>query len=131
MHPERVKIGFKGTNRRATQRYAISRKMAYCLTGDTEAQWQQSKVLDMSARGIRFETSRPLPNGTLVDLVMDWPGIYHGRNEVRLFLSGTVCRSAPDDTALQILDHDFRFTPVEMPKRHRRTERRISVARAS
>jgi hypothetical protein len=85
-------------------------------------------VLDMSATGIRFDATNPLAVGTAIDIVVDWPGIYHGGDEVRLFLSGTVCRTSLDGTALEITNHDFRFAPVEIPSTRGRSERKLAVA---
>lgn len=131
MYPAQVKTGFTGINRRANRRYVVSRSMTYRLSGaPKDERWQQGTVLDMSASGIRFETGDSIPHGAIIDLMMDWPGIYHGRNEVRLSLSGTVCRSGADGTALRILEHDFRFEPVQISKRYRRTERPFTVALA-
>jgi hypothetical protein len=103
--------------------------MAYRVPSEgRDTAWKQGRVIDMSATGVRFEASQALLAGTRVDLVMDWPGIYHGRAEVRLFLSGTVCRDGLEGTALQITNHDFRFAPVEIPSRFRKTERKLAVA---
>jgi hypothetical protein len=72
--------------------------------------------------------SNPPAIGVALEMVIDWPGIYHGRPQVRLFLSGTVCRSLADGVVLCITNHDFRFAPVELPVRFRRTERKLAVA---
>jgi hypothetical protein len=116
-------------NRRSHHRYNFDRKMAYRLSGDTpQGGWKQGLVIDMSATGIRLATNNSPAIGTALDVVMDWPGIYHGRPEVRLFLNGTVCRSLADGVALRITNHDFRFAPVEVPARFRRNERKLAVA---
>jgi hypothetical protein len=116
-------------NRRSQHRYSLDRKMAYRLCGDArQGSWKQGRVVDMSATGIRLALSNPPAIGALLEVVMDWPGIYHGRPEVRLFLSGTVCRSLVDGVALCITNHDFRFAPVEVPARFRRNERKLAVA---
>ena len=116
-------------NRRSHNRYALDRKMAYRLRGDAQpGSWKQGRVVDMSATGIRLILSNPPAIGTSLEVVMDWPGIYHGRPEVRLFLSGMVCRSLVGGVALCITGHDFRFAPVEVPARFRRNERKLAVA---
>ena len=128
-HIESEALTFKGNNRRSHQRFAMCRKMAYRVTGPVSRNgWKQGTVLDMSATGIRFETANPLPEGAVIDVVLDWPGIYHGRDEVRLFLKGTVCRIGLEGVALEITGHDFRFAPAGIPNRLGLTQRRLAVA---
>ena len=116
-------------NRRSHHRYSLDRKMAYRLSGDTpQGGWKHGRVIDMSATGIRLAINNPPAMGTVLDVVIDWPGIYHSRPEVRLFLRGTVCRGLIDGAALCITNHDFRFAPVEVPARFRRNERKLAVA---
>jgi hypothetical protein len=116
-------------NRRSHHRYSLDRKMAWRLSGEPrQGGWKQGLAMDMSATGIRLTMTNPPAIGAELEVVMDWPGIYHGRQEVRLFLTGTVCRNMIDGIALRITNHDFRFAPVEVPARFRRSERKLAVA---
>ena len=116
-------------NRRSHHRYSLDRKMAYRPSeGPQPGGWKQGLVIDMSATGMRLMLSNPPAIGMSLEVVMDWPGIYHGRPEVRLFLIGTICRSLADGVALRITNHDFRFAPVAVPARFRRNERKLAVA---
>ncbi len=91
-------------NRRAAERYVLRMPMQY----RTIAQWLPGDTIDMSARGMLLDIPDSLPAGTRLEVVMDWPGIYFGRNKVRLFLIGTVTRVDERGTALRILRHEFR-----------------------
>jgi hypothetical protein len=116
-------------NRRSRHRYSLDRKMAWRVSGESrQGSWKQGLAMDMSATGIRLTMANPPAIDTEVEVVMDWPGVYHGRQDVRLFLSGSVCRNMIDGVALRITNHDFRFTPVEVPARFGRTERKLAVA---
>jgi hypothetical protein len=116
-------------NQRSHHRYSLDRKMAWRLSGESrQGAWKQGLAMEMSATGIRLTMTNPPAIGTELDVVMDWPGIYHDRQGVRLFLSGMVCRNMIDGVALRITNHDFRFAPVEVPARFRRTERKLAVA---
>jgi hypothetical protein len=120
---------FTGKNRREKQRYTVARNLAYRLVDDTQTGgWRKGRVLDMSSGGIRIEAAALLPEDTVLEIVMDWPGLYHGRDSVRLFLKGTVCRRDDAGTVLRITSHDFRFAAVEIPGRLRRPERKLAVA---
>jgi len=121
--------GSSRKNRRAAQRYTLNRKMAYRLHGEEKhSRWKQGLVIDMSSCGLRIEASGALPVGTDLDLIMDWPGIYHDREGVRLFVEATVCRTGSEGIGLQITAHGFRFPQLEIPARFRRNERKLAVA---
>ena len=75
-------------NRRSHHRYSLDRKMAYRPSeGLQPGGWKQGLVIDMSATGIRLMLSNPPAIGMSLEVVMDWPGIYHGRPEVIFFPS--------------------------------------------
>ncbi len=65
----------------------------------------------MSAAGIAIGIGRVLETDTEVELVLDWPGLYHGKQRMRLFVWGQVVRSDEAGTALRILSHEFRTAP--------------------
>jgi hypothetical protein len=58
---------------------------------------------------------------------MDWTGLYHGRESVRLFVIAQVTRTGARGTALRILSHRFRdVTPARV--RPERAVRNLALA---
>lgn len=100
---------FRGRNRRANNRYAVSRELAYRPSdGASERAWQRGRTLDMSASGILIDIPAGIPVGSQLELEMDWPGLYHDRLMMRLSLTASVVRVDARGTALRILRHEFR-----------------------
>jgi hypothetical protein len=80
----------------------------------------------MSGAGILID----LPSvaiGTKLELAMDWTGLYHGREAMRLFLLASVTRHDARGVALRILSHRFRDA---IPARVRipRADKNLAVA---
>jgi len=63
----------------------------------------------MSAGGILIEISEAIPVGAKLELAMDWTGLYHGRDRMRLHLIAAAWRADGRGTALRILRHKFRY----------------------
>jgi hypothetical protein len=81
----------------------------------------------MSAGGLLIDPPEAAPVGSTLEVAIDWPGLYHGKPMVRLFLIGSVARSDGRGTALRILSHQFRdVRPVAT--RRRRAESNLAVA---
>jgi len=79
----------------------------------------------MSAGGILIQLAEPISLGMKLELALDWPGIYHDREEMRLFLMAAVTRTGREGTALRIVSHRFR----EMSSaRLRRPDKNLAVA---
>jgi PilZ domain len=103
---------FKGKNRRTSNRYALRMPLQYRTSGSTlDSAWKTGRTLDISASGVQIEIPEAMPVGSRLELVMDWPGLYHCRPVVRLFLTASVMRTVADTNgtciALRILNHLF------------------------
>jgi PilZ domain len=84
-------------------------------------------MLNMSASGIFIDVPDSLVVGAKLELSMEWTGLYHGRQTMRLFVIATVIRSDKRGVALRILSH--RFRDVNSPRvRFQRTEKKLAVA---
>ena len=96
-------------NQRAFARYSF-------VTGLRFRAFRQAAIVcsgsgqsaDMSAGGIAIEIGRVLETGLEVELVLDWPGLYHERQRMRLFVWAEVVRSSEWVTAVRIVTHEFR-----------------------
>ncbi|MEI9977094.1 MAG: hypothetical protein WDO73_36610 [Ignavibacteriota bacterium] len=62
----------------------------------------------MSASGILIHVPNSVAVGAKLELSMEWSGLYHGRQAMRLFLIAVVTRIDDRGTALRILSHRFR-----------------------
>ena len=97
------------SDRRSHRRFAIQTAMRYrAANGPLNAAWKNGRVLNMSASGILIEVPDSLAVGTKLELSMDWTGLYHGRQNMRLFLIASVNRTDSRGIALRILSNRFR-----------------------
>lgn len=115
----------KAANRRANSRYAVKVPLRYRPAGGAwNTAWKPGRSLDMSARGIRIDIPESMPAGSRLELSMDWPGLFHGAETMRLFMIASVTRVDAHGTALRILSHRF-FGPAI---RSRRADGKRAVA---
>jgi PilZ domain len=95
--------------------------------GEFTSAWKSGHTLDMSVGGILIDTPEGVPVSSMVELAIDWLGLYHGKPMVRLFVIGSVVRNDGRGTALRILSHEFRdVRSAVIPSP--RTERNLAVA---
>ena len=98
----------KGINRRASKRYAVRTLVQYRTSGGArDAAWKCGRTLDMSVSGILLDTADATPVGSVLELAIDWTGLYHGKPMVRLSVIGSVARTDARGTALRILSYEF------------------------
>jgi hypothetical protein len=104
----------KPSERRKTIRYAVKKTMDYCVTsGRSGLRWERGWTLDMSAGGLFVQIPDSLPIGATLTAKMDWSGLYHGVQSVRLFLTCSVVRVESRGTALRIVKHEFRGQGIQ------------------
>ena len=114
--------------RRSHRRFALQTPLRYReANGPLNAAWKNGSMLNMSATGIFIEVADSLMVGTKLELSMEWTGLYHGRQTMRLFLIASVLRTGLQGVALRILGH--RFRDLSSPRvRIQRTEKKLAVA---
>ena len=101
----------KPNERRGKQRYAMKLPLLYRVAGTaSDSAWKRARGLDMSASGILVGFPEAMPVGTALELAMDWPGLYHDKPAMRLFLKVRVVRIDSRGAALRIVSHEFRET---------------------
>ena len=99
----------KPNERRGKQRYAMKLPLLYRAAGAVaDSEWKRARGLDMSASGILVGFPEAMPVGTALELAMDWPGLYHDKPVMRLFLKVRVVRTDSRGAALRIVGHEFR-----------------------
>jgi c-di-GMP-binding flagellar brake protein YcgR len=113
-------------NRRRNFRYSFTTDVTYCSTTAAGAALVgRGTTIDMSAGGILVELDRTLEPGSIVQMSLAWPGIYHNCGYVRLDVTCQVLRSEDKRIALQIRTHEFR-----VPRAVRPTQRQWGGAAA-
>jgi hypothetical protein len=115
-------------NRRAAHRYSPTAPLQYRAPhSNLPSGWKSGKLIDMSATGLRVEIPETVIEGTMMEFLMDWTGLYHGKSSVRLFVTASVVRVDARGPALRILRHQFRDARPAVV-RPRRVERNLAVA---
>jgi len=62
----------------------------------------------MSAGGVLMRVREAIALETILELSIDWPGLYHDKPAVRLSIIGSVARIDNRGTVVRILSHQFR-----------------------
>ena len=113
----------RGTGeRRSARRFSLNWPLQYRLTNAAwKGGWTNGHSVDMSARGMLLQTEEPMPAGLILEVDMEWPGLYHDKPMVRLHLLGSVTRADRRGTALRMLRCEFRYRGVPLPRPDPRT----------
>ena len=69
-------------------------------------------TLDLSRGGVRFESGRPLPEGSSVELAISWPVLLHNVAPMQLVVQGRIVRSEGGRIAIRTTQHEFRTMGV-------------------
>jgi hypothetical protein len=114
--------------RRSTRRYDLQTPIRYrTANGPLNSKWKHGSARNMSAGGILVQLPESVSLGCKLELAIDWPGLYHDRENMRLFLIASVARTGPGVAALRIESH--RFRDVSLPRvRLRRSDKKLAVA---
>lgn len=96
-------------DRRSHRRCSLDTIVRYRPAGGPlNTPWKQGRALNMSASGILIHVPDSLSVGAKLELSMEWTGLYHGRQTMRLFLIAAVTRIDGRGVGLRILSHRFR-----------------------
>jgi hypothetical protein len=77
------------------------------IVGQRIAQMGTGRTCDISRTGVLFEPESMLDTGSSVELFIDWPAPYHGKEPMALLVRGTIIRFEDNRAALKVLYHDF------------------------
>ena len=114
-------------NRRGTTRYDVNSPLRYRVPqANLPGGWKAGSIVDMSASGVLVQIAETLETGSILELELDWTGLYHAK-PVRLLVTGPVVRTDALGTAIHIAHHEFQeLGPSAV--RPRRAERTLAVA---
>jgi PilZ domain len=100
----------KHTERRTNQRFELALPAHFRLSvKGSPSRWGTGTIHDISSTGISLRSRRPLPVGSHLELLIDWPAIHGGQYPMQLHATGFVVRSSGTKTALRIASHRFRI----------------------
>ena len=97
--------------RRRKDRFSFVTSLQYRMRRDTK--WEGcGRTANMSAAGILIVADRAFQPGAQIEISLEWPGLYHNAERMRLVVSAAVIRSQGRRTALRILQHEFLVVPA-------------------
>ena len=96
--------------RRETKRYELHLPIHYRVSQKgIIARWGTGMTREMSTSGVSFRTRKPLPVGSHVEMIVNWPAKYGDDQPIDLQLTGFVVRSDGSRTAVRVTSRRFRI----------------------
>lgn len=81
------------------------------------ARWGTGVTKEMSTSGLSFRTRKPLPVGSHIEMIVDWPAKYADDQPIDLQLTGFIVRSDNHRTAVRVTSRRFRINSHFEPYR--------------
>jgi hypothetical protein len=102
------------------RRFPINAPVKYQIKGGAGDQVEtgSGQTVNVSSRGVLFESNNPLKPGTQVELTIAWPLLLGTSTGLTLWLAGKVIRVEQNRSAVAIVRYEFRTRAV--PKDIRR-----------
>jgi len=96
-------------DRRAADRFPLECEARYTVL-DTRAVVQAGKcrTVNMSSRGILFQTDARLREGKRIELAVSWPARLNATCPIKLVAVGCVMRSSFEEAVIEIERYEFR-----------------------
>ena len=102
--------------RRGNRRYELHLPLHFRLSQKgAVARWGTGMTRDISTSGLSFRARKPLPLGSHIELVIDWPAKYAETHTIDLHITGFVVRSDSGRTGVRITSHRFRIDTQQEP----------------
>jgi PilZ domain len=104
--------------KRATRRYELHLPIHFRVSQKGAiARWGAGVTREMSTTGLSFRSRKPLPIGSHVEMIIDWPARYAENQPIDLQLTGFVVRSDNNRTAVRVTSRRFRINSSFEPYR--------------
>jgi hypothetical protein len=117
------------SNQRGKFRYSINAPMHYRVVPELRpSPWRKGHAKDMSASGMLLGLQEEVEPGTEIELTLDWIGLYHGTDRMRLRLWAQVLRRDERGTAVRIAGHRFEEIVSVVPSRYVRGKQKVKRA---
>jgi hypothetical protein len=102
--------------RRATRRYELHLTVHYRVSQKGESsKWGSGTTREMSTTGLSFRSRKPLPVGSHIEMIVDWPAKYDDDQPIDLQLTDFIVRSDNGRTAVRITSRRFRINSHFVP----------------
>jgi PilZ domain len=104
-------------DQRLNRRYPIALEIEYKLLRKGRVErLGLGRTLNVSSGGVLFEANEPLPAGSSVELLMQWPFMLEGVCPLKLVILGSVVRSDGKGVAVRTKHHEFRTAGARSSK---------------
>ena len=87
--------------------YRVSEKGAIPLSGS-------GTTCELSTSGLSFRSRKPLPVGSHIEMVVDWPSRFGDIYPIDLVVTGFVVRSSAGRTAIRVSSRKFRVNAEQV-----------------
>jgi PilZ domain len=95
--------------RRIKARYPLTLDLVFRRRGEGgETAASSGKTVNISSGGILFEADSSVGIGDVLQLAIRWPAKLENRCAIKVIVSGKVVRCSESQTAIEILQHEFR-----------------------
>ncbi|MBZ5728250.1 MAG: PilZ domain-containing protein [Acidobacteriia bacterium] len=103
-----------GGDRRNSRRYDIRLPVHYRVSQKwVMARSGSATTCEISTSGLSFRSRKPLPVGSHIEMIIDWPARYGDVYPIDLQATGFVVRSEHGRTAVRVTSRKFRV--ITMP----------------
>ena len=99
---------YQSEDRRMRQRFPLSLDVEYSIRTEDSVVSGHGRTLDLSSRGLRFTTEKPLPIGPAINVAIEWPQTLTDGVPLRLVLAVEVMRRSGAEMAARIYQYEFR-----------------------
>ena len=111
------------SDRRSWPRYPFEAALEYRLIRGRKVSTGRGKTVNVSSRGVLFQSDKPLAAGAQIELAIAWPALLNDAAGLTLHVTGRTVRSQENCAAVRILRYEFRTRaavgPVAVPPRTR------------
>ena len=105
----RPKLQERGGERRSDSRYPLESEMAFRIVRRKRVlEAGRGRTVNMSASGVLFKSTHPLPVGDNIELSIAWPAQLENKVRLQLCILGRTVWSGDNSTAVQIQKYEFR-----------------------
>jgi hypothetical protein len=94
--------------RRSKARFPIELNVRYRSKSARDHKSGFGRTLNISSAGLLIASQQPAPEGTLLDLILDWPCLLDDTTPIQLVAQSRVVRSDQSRFAVALLRYQFR-----------------------
>lgn len=95
--------------RRRRRRFPIECRVSFrTLNGSRPSQQGRGSTVNIGSGGVLLAVDRPVREGALLEVSVEWPAKLDNRSDLKLILCGSVIRSEGNRIAVTVQKHEFR-----------------------